>query len=313
MKTDILSWLTPTKFVSGSFLAKKLGISRNAVNKQIRRLISRGFVIEARKNRGYCLKEKADVIDVFRLSNCLKSNFTDLKIIYRKECSSTQILARKYSEQFSGQFLVVAEQQSAGYGRVQRKWLSPAGGLWFSLLLRPKILPEEVSRLTLLMSLAVSRCLRQNNIRAGIKWPNDVLVAGKKIGGILTEMSAEADIVHWVIIGTGLNVNNNIPSEIKDIAISISDILEKPADRTALLARILREFFSDYSRFLKDGFSQFLQDYKKFLLFKNEIVTVKQFTRTITGKMLGVNEKGHLIIKSVGKRYEVMAGDLLRG
>jgi BirA family biotin operon repressor/biotin-[acetyl-CoA-carboxylase] ligase len=173
---------------------------------------------------------------------------------FYKKITSTQTIAKEQANKgFHEGLIVIAEQQTKGYGRNKAIWSSNAGGLWFSMLLRPKIRPSEASKLTLLLSNALKIVLEEKyKLDSEIKWPNDVLVFGKKIAGILIEMSAEQNIINWIVAGVGININNDLPKELESTSISLKNILKKEVSRTEFIAEFLVKFENLYFNFQKD-------------------------------------------------------------
>jgi len=174
-------------------------------------------------------------------------------IKFYEEVTSTQTMAKEQADMgFDEGLVVVADRQTKGYGRNKAVWSSNAGGLWFSMLLKPKIRPGEASRLTLLLSDTLKILFEKKyKIDSEIKWPNDVLVFGKKIAGILIEMSAEQNIINWIVAGIGINVNNDLPKELESTSISLKNILNKEVNRVELFAEFLVNFEDLYFDFQK--------------------------------------------------------------
>ena len=225
MKTEILRMLKSTgDYLSGQQLCGMLGVSRTAVWKAVGELREEGYVIEAVRNRGYRLVEGADVITQAELASMLHTQWIGTRLEYFDETDSTNTRARKLAEEGAPHgTLVIADSQSSGKGRRGRLWTSPRGvGIWMSMLLRPDIAPVHASMLTLIAGMAVVRGVKESTgLDAMIKWPNDAVLAGRKICGILTEMSTEDETIRYVITGIGINVNiDEFPEEIRDTATS---------------------------------------------------------------------------------------------
>ena len=225
MKTEILRMLKSTgDYLSGQRLCEMLGVSRTAVWKAVGELKEEGYVIEAVRNRGYRLVEGADVITQAELASMLHTQWIGTRLVYFDETDSTNTRARKLAEEGAPHgTLVVADRQTAGKGRRGKSWVSPAGtGIWMSMVLRPSMSPMSASMLTLIAGLAVVRGVKESTgLEAMIKWPNDAVLNGKKICGILTEMSTEVECIRYVIPGIGINVNmDGFPEEIKATATS---------------------------------------------------------------------------------------------
>ncbi|MFP3155798.1 biotin--[acetyl-CoA-carboxylase] ligase [Lachnospiraceae bacterium ZAX-1] len=238
MKTKILQILRNKKdYVSGQELCNLLGVSRTAVWKAINQLRESGYDIEAGKNRGYRMRNMLDILSKEELLSIRKTDWIGTEIHYYDEVDSTNNVAKRLAEEGKPHgTLVVAEIQSQGKGRRGRGWISPAGeGLWFTILLKPDINPSSAPMLTLVMAMAVIKAIQSiTGIEPSIKWPNDIIIDGKKVCGILTEMSAQIDYVNHIVLGTGINIHNKIfPDEIKNSATSLDIELQRRMDKSA--------------------------------------------------------------------------------
>ena len=210
MRQDILDYLMENQgtFVSGQKISELFGISRTAVWKHIRVLKQRGYVIESYTKKGYCLKEAPELLRPEQIANGLKTGLFGKKIVYFEKVDSTNTVAKRLADQGADEgTIVVAEEQTGGRGRLDRSFISPfAQGIWFSLILRPTFPPMEVSKLTLVAAVALTKVLRRAGlIHCGIKWPNDILVGDKKLVGILTELNASVEKINYVVMGIGIN------------------------------------------------------------------------------------------------------------
>ncbi|MDR1926452.1 MAG: biotin--[acetyl-CoA-carboxylase] ligase [Endomicrobium sp.] len=229
-----------------------------------------------------------------------------------KEIASTQTAVKKLAEKgFDEGIIIVSERQTKGYGRINRTWNSNVGGLWFSMLLKPLIRPDEVPKLTLLLSIALNRILERNyKVISQIKWPNDVIIYGKKIAGIIVEISAEQGATNWIVSGIGININNELPEDLKDTAISLKDILGTETDMAEFMAVFLIEFEKLYLDFQKNGFTQFLKEYNDKIAYKNELITIDNCCSVTIGKNFGIDEDGKLIVKTNNGFEKMMSGTL---
>lgn len=310
MKQDIGLLLRKKKgrLLSGEYIARTLGISRAAVWKQIKKLRSKGYSITSKRREGYRLVSSAGADDLERFS-C-----AGVRLRYFLSIGSTQIAAKKYARAGAPEKTVVlADKQSAAYGRMQREWFAPAGGLWFSMVLRPPCTPAEASVLTLIMGLSVAAAIRSHMKGADVqvKWPNDVLIAGRKVCGILAEMQSEMDRVSWMVIGAGINVNNPVPAPLRRRATSISYELKKPFSRTAVLGTVLNCFFSYYRTFKRSGFKVFMREYERYSYLKGKRASIAAGNETVHGKITGIDASGGLIVKARGRTRVFYAGEVV--
>lgn len=287
--------------MSGQELCEHLGVSRTAVWKNIRQLQEEGYEIQAVKNKGYRLLAAPDVVLQEEVHSQLHTEWIGHRICYREEVDSTNTLAKQLAEEGAGAgTLVLAEKQSMGKGRRGRSWVNPPGtNIAMTLLLRPDIPPEKASMLTLVMGLAVARgCNQLLGVEAKIKWPNDVILSGKKICGILTEMSAQVDYINYLVIGTGINVNlEEIPEEIRDKATSLYLETGVRVSRGKLIAAVLEAFEPCYEQFLRtQDLSGMLAEYNRLLVNCGRPVTVLDPGGAYEGVSRGINSQGELLV-----------------
>jgi len=255
--------------VSGESICKTLGVSRTSVWKHIQALRRDGYEIVAQPNVGYRLVNVPDFLYPEEVTYNLTTDFLGHTVYYYKEADSTNQIAKDLAIQGAREgSLVVAEAQSAGHGRLSRRWFSPYGkGIWCSVILYPKINPVEVPPITMLASVAIAQAIREVvGVKAGIKWPNDIHLKGKKVCGILTEMGAEMERVRYLVLGIGLNVNiesEDFPSTLREVATSLKIESSQPINRIHLLQVILKELEKLYLVWLKEGFAPILIQWKK--------------------------------------------------
>lgn len=317
MKTEILMLLRECgDYISGQELCSRFGVSRTAVWKVINQLKEEGYVIEAVQNKGYRLVENPDVLSLSELKSRIHNEWAGSELYFYEETGSTNIDAKRLAEEGAVHGTVVAaDKQNAGRGRRGRSWESPAGkDIYFTLLLRPAFAPDKASGLTLVMALAVSRAIENIcGLKADIKWPNDLVVNGKKVCGILTEMNVETDYIQYVVIGTGINVNlETIPEELRDRATSL--LLEggKPVARAELLQEVLQQFEKDYEKYLVNlSMEGMLSDYNSRLVNRDRQVRVLDPKGEYEGIARGINESGELLVEMAdGRIEEVYAGEV---
>jgi BirA family biotin operon repressor/biotin-[acetyl-CoA-carboxylase] ligase len=308
-------------FVSGQELCEYYGVSRTAIWKSIKQLEKDGYTIEAQNNKGYRLVEDND-IDVFskvEIESHMDTRWVGRNIVFHKETGSTNLDAKRLAdEETPTGALVVADMQTAGRGRRGRDWVSPAGkDIYMTLMLRPECRPEKASALTLVMALAVLEAMREFmplDKPMGIKWPNDIVIDNKKACGILTEMSAELDGIHYVVIGVGINVNQTeFSDEISKTATSMFIENGDKINRSRLVARVMHYFEKDYEIFEKTwDLTGLVDKYNKYLVNCGKEVRVLDPKGEYDAIAEGINENGELIVrrKDNGETVLVYAGEV---
>ena len=316
MRTEILTVLRETDgYVSGQELCERLGVSRTAVWKAINQLKEAGYEIASLQNKGYHLFGVPDVISVEELKSIQKTKWVGKEIFYFPTIDSTNTKAKQLAEEGcpSGT-LVVADQQEAGRGRRGRAWESQRGsGIFMTLLLKPEILPDTASMLTLVAALAVSCAIRRLTGRpAGIKWPNDIVMGGKKLCGILTEMSAQIDYINHVVIGIGINVHQeSFGEELARTATSLYLQTGERGNRARLIEEILEQFERYYAVFLEtQDLSGLVKEYEEHLVNMHQSVRVLDPKEPFDGKAMGITARGELIVDTWESRRIVSAGEV---
>ena len=307
-------------FLSGEDIGRELSITRAAVWKGIKKLREEGYEIEAVTNRGYRLTNPETMYNKRELEQGLKTKTMGQSIYFYEETDTTNNRARELALEGAPEgTLVVAEKQTAGRGRRGKVWESPLGtGIWMSLVLRPQIMPAEASVLTLLCGLATAEAIEaETGLSAGIKWPNDILINGKKAVGILTEMDCEMSEVHFVIPGIGINVNTaSFPPEIADIATSLYLECGKTVSRRRLVHKVLERLEEHYETFLRTGsFTAMLEDYRKHCITLGKEVHVLG-REPFLAEALDITPEGELLVRRAdnGKEEVVFSGEVsIRG
>ena len=307
-------------FLSGEDIGRELSITRAAVWKGIKKLQEEGYEIEAVTNRGYRLTNPETMYNKRELEQGLKTKTMGQSIYFYEETDTTNNRARELALEGAPEgTLVVAEKQTAGRGRRGKVWESPLGtGIWMSLVLRPQIMPAEASVLTLLCGLATAEAIEaETGLSAGIKWPNDILINGKKAVGILTEMDCEMSEVHFVIPGIGINVNTaSFPPEIAEIATSLYLECGKTVSRRRLVHRVLERLEEHYETFLRTGsFAAMLEDYRKHCITLGKEVHVLG-REPFFAEALDITPEGELLVRRAdnGKEEVVFSGEVsIRG
>jgi len=299
--------------VSGEQLASELSVSRTAIWKHIKVLKDEGYMIDSSTNLGYSLNETPDTLTPGEIKAGLKTKVIGKEIKYFKEIESTNIIAREIADSVDEGTLVIAESQTAGRGRLGRKWISPEGGIWFSIILKPKTQPLYAPQITLLAGVSVTRTIRSFGLPAKIKWPNDILINGKKVCGILTELRAEADIIDYLIVGIGIDANvdtESFPDEIRDSSTSLMKEMGVKINRVEFVRKLLEEFEALYLEFQKEGFPPILEEWRNMSATIGEWVKISTQARTIYGEAIGVDSEGALILEtSEGHLEKIVAGN----
>jgi BirA family biotin operon repressor/biotin-[acetyl-CoA-carboxylase] ligase len=246
-------------YVSGEELGAALGAGRNAVWKQVQRLRAVGYQIEGTSRKGYRLLSVPDTPFPWAVTSGLRTRELGRTVVYEPVTPSTNDLARMLARQGAPHgLLVVADAQTAGRGRRGNAWVSPPGaGLWFSLVLRPRLTPQDAPCLALVVAVAVAQAITVvTGLPARVKWPNDVVLADRKVSGVLVEMSAEAELIHHLIVGVGVNVDldpADFPPDLQQSATSLSAASGRPVARVRLLQEILLQWENRYHRYLQQG------------------------------------------------------------
>lgn len=302
-------------FVSGTRISRSLGISRAALNKHAHALRARGYRIEALKGRGYRLAHVPDLAPEELLLK-LKGGFVK-DIHYRAEVDSTNDLAMRMAGSGApGGTVVLADSQRSGRGRLGRKWQSPAGvNVYMSVVLRPKLPLVDITLLTLAGAVATARGIRDaTGLEAGIKWPNDVMASGRKLGGILLQTRAEPDRIAFAVVGIGINVNmalTALPRSIRPLSTSVLKETGIKHRRTPIVAAVLNELGALLKGLRRNGRAPLLEAWRELSLTLGRRVSVRDGDRTITGTALDIDETGRLLVKTRGgKIVSISSGDL---
>lgn len=302
-------------FLSGEELARKIGISRTMVWKHIKSLERDGFGIEAVPSQGYRIISIPDILREHDVKQGLKTKTIGREMHIFSEVASTNVLAMEMASKGSPEGTVVAaEAQTGGKGRLGRKWISPKGNLYISVILRPVIPVHKAPLITMMGAVAVASAIRNAcGISAVIKWPNDILISGKKVSGLLTEMSAEQDRIRHIVLGIGIDVNMDLeilPPEVRVLATTLATEAGDRINRSTLLQEVLRSLESWYREFLNDP-AQVLKEWQKLNVTVGNRVIVHGAGETLEGLARGIDEDGRLIIRlDDGGVRLVAAGDV---
>ncbi|MEY8517309.1 biotin--[acetyl-CoA-carboxylase] ligase [Lachnospiraceae bacterium 29-84] len=326
MKTKILQMLRQQgegTYRSGQELCRQLGVSRTAVWKYIKQLKEEGYVIEAVQNKGYCLLSAPDILSKSEVESVLPTRWVGHPVYYYDEIDSTNTQAKRLGEEMEGKeghgAVVIADKQSDGRGRRGRGWESPHGkGVFFTILLKPEVEPSNASMLTLVMALAAAKGIEKaSGLKTAVKWPNDIVIHGKKVVGILTEMSAQIDYVNYIVIGTGINVHyREFPEELAHKATSLDLELERQGlepmvSRAALLGAVLEAFEHYYGVFMEtQDFSMLAEEYNACLINCGRKVRVLDPLGEYEGKALGIESRGQLMVERGKEVVAVSSGEV---
>jgi len=302
-------------YFSGEELSRRLGVSRTAVWKQVEALRQQGYSIEAVNNRGYRLTGVPDRLLAAEIQEGLATRIMGRQAESYDQISSTNTVAREKAEAGAPEGLVVvAEEQLDGRGRLGRQWLSPAGkGIWLSLVLRPDLRPAQAPRITLAAAVALSLAIQQaTGIRAGIKWPNDLYLNGRKVAGILTELKAEADRIHYIVLGAGVNANlkeEDLPGSFLRKATSLLMELGRPVSRLELVKDFLTQLDLIYP-LVGSNFETVLKSWKELSITLGREVKVTSPWEQINGLARDLTDEGALIVWDGRTEHIVYAGDV---
>lgn len=322
MKTEILKLLRETDgYISGQQISEQFGVSRTAVWKVIRQLQEDGYQVEAVRNKGYHIVDSPDVMTREELTSLMKTRWAGRNILYYDVTDSTnQRIKQAGDEGMSHGTLAVADRQTAGRGRRGRSWESPAGSsIYMSILLRPDIAPNKASMLTLVTALSVAEGIRkcmgsgEDIPELRIKWPNDIIINGKKLVGILTEMSAQIDYINHVTVGVGINVNmTEFPEEIADTATSLRLECGHTVKRAPLIAAVMERLEENYEIFLEtEDLSGLLERYSTLLINRDRDVLIIGQKEKYQAHAIGIDNTGELIVRREdGTQEKIYAGEV---
>ncbi len=325
MKAKILQVLRQNRqgYVSGQELCRQLGVSRTAIWKYIKQLKDAGYMIEGVQNKGYCLIAAPDILSESEIVSQLHTKWLGNSVKYFEELDSTNTEAKRIAEtsdwtQWHG-MVVVTDKQTAGRGRRGRDWDSPQGsGLFFSILLKPEIAPSDAAMVTLVKAMAAVKGIAEvTGLQPQIKWPNDIVLNGKKIVGILTEMSAQVDYVNHIVVGTGINVHQTeFPDEIAQTATSLDLEVGKEGRnlqifRAELLAAVLKYFENYYEIYLQSqDLSALMEEYNHLLANRGRGVRVLDPLGEYQGVALGIDKRGELLVEREYEIVKVSSGEV---
>ncbi|WP_048130795.1 biotin--[acetyl-CoA-carboxylase] ligase [Methanolacinia petrolearia] len=304
--------------ISGEKISEMTGITRSAVWKNINELKELGYSIESTKSKGYELKESTPKLLPHEIKKYLKTDFIGKDIRYFKNTPSTtwvakDLCSKKDAENFNGTILI-AEEQTGGVGRLGRAWFSPSGGIWTTIILKPTIPIDKLFFVTMSASIAVARTIRRMyDIGALIKWPNDIYIGDKKVSGILLELAAEADQIHYCLLGIGIDANikpEDLQCSLQTPITSLNIEIGHDIDRAKFLATMLGEFERRYKLVEEGEYKAISREWKSLSLTLEKRVRITTPRRTFEGEAIDLDEYGALIIKKDnGKVERILSGD----
>jgi len=304
--------------ISGEAISNELGITRSAVWKHIQELRAMGYDIFSSQKEGYKITRTSNKLLPYEIHKKLKTQFIGKKIRYLENTPSTIWVGKQMcSEGDVGKMhgmVIIAEEQTGGIGRMGRAWVSPSGGIWITVVLKPRVPIDHIFMITMAGSIAIARAIRKEfDLGALIKWPNDIFIGNKKVAGLLLELSADADAVHYCLLSIGIDVNVPLnqfsPALQKDIT-SISAEVGHEVDRASFLARILKEFESRYLLIEGGEYETIIREWKSLSCTLENRVHIRTLKNSFEGDAIDIDEYGALIIrKDNGKLERVISGD----
>lgn len=306
-------------FVSGQTISSCLGISRTAVWKHISALKKLGFSIQAGPSKGYSLRmpRNTGLFNEITVLNGLDTEFAGRGLYFYEAVPSTNAKAIELGRNMAPEgSAVIADSQTMGRGRLGRAWVSPARvNLYTSIILRPNVPPQSAHNLTFLSAVSVAETISAFcRKRPVVKWPNDVLIGGKKVAGILLELYSEADRINFIVAGIGVNLNmrgRQFPAAIRKTASSVLEECGSPVDRSIFTRMLYSSIEKWYKIYLRHGFSPVLHAWKGFFDAEGKSITVNVQDRVVSGLCLGVDDGGVLILKTSGGAIErIVSGDV---
>jgi len=311
---DVLRSKTHT-YISGEQLSRELNMSRTAVWKHVNALRALGYRVEAITSMGYKLISSPSLLLPLEIKNGLKTEFIGHNIHWEYEINSTNTLALQLAEKGAPEgTVVVSECQKHGRGRMGRAWLSqPEIGIYLSLILRPNFVPMKAPGITFMSAIAIVEALQQSfGIKSTIKWPNDVMIGGKKVSGILTELKAEMECIHYVIVGIGINVNNTkFPKAFRDKVTSLSLEMKQKVSRVKIVQTLLQALEHWYLITLGDDIERTFNRWRELSCTLNNRVEVNVGDEILKGIATQLGPDGSLYLRlDSGVERQILAGDV---
>ncbi len=321
---DILKVLraAPGAYTSGQEISRALGISRSAVWKHIESLRRAGYTIEASPSKGYCLEsaKEAAPYNGVEISAGLETNLIGSSVVFHESVDSTNAEALKLARTGAAEgTVVVADAQTGGRGRMGRVWVSPPGvNVYTSIVLRPPVSPRSAHEVTFVMAVAVAEAVGEfSRTTPAVKWPNDVLIASRKVAGILMEMESEAERVKFLVAGVGVNLNmpeSVLPDELRARAVSLAAHAGGEVSRTEFLGTLYSKVERWYKLYVEKGFPPVIGAWRGLFTSEGKPVRVEMGGHAVEGICMGVDTDGALLVRTSGGKVErVVSGDMYPG
>ncbi|HMK54130.1 MAG TPA: biotin--[acetyl-CoA-carboxylase] ligase [Methanobacteriaceae archaeon] len=319
VKKKILKTLNKKKgmYLKEEEVTSHAGITAEELQNEIESLKSDGYIIDTSLSEGYRLVESPNRLLPYELQRELETKYIGQNVHYFKEVDSTNEVAKKLAENGAVEgTIIIAESQSRGRGRRGKRWLSPEGGVWMTIILRPDVSPVKAPQLTLITGVAVAQTLQNEcQLDVGIKWPNDILIGDKKVCGILTEAAADKEFLDYVVVGIGIDLNVNVelfPPELRDGATSLQFELEKEIYSVELVQKFLKNFENIYEDFKEGNFPEILSQWRKLSKTIGKSVAVHKKGRIVLGEAVGITKDGILILEMEdGTLRKIISGECI--
>src|SRR3989449_9955090 len=308
-----------SKFLSGEQISQSLNLSRAAIWKHIKKLQWLGYIIQSRQNLGYKLLAKSEILRRWEITDGLQTDILGGKIYYFDTIDSTQSFALSLaSKPYENGSVVIAERQTKGRGRLNRKWISPKGGIWLSILLKPIFEVSQVSLFPMVTSLALAKAIEKVlKLKPRLKWPNDVTLNDKKVAGILIDASIESNKMDYLIIGVGINfriqpkmVSRLLKNSENFYGITTLVGKNKESDPVELLQKFLYELEQLYRKILSGNLKEIRNEWIKKSSTIGKNVTISTPTGLVKGKAVSIDENGALLLSRKGKIRCLLVGDV---
>lgn len=319
MQDKILEILNDNKgkYILPNEITSLLNISEEELKENVATLEEYGYVFKSSPDLGLRLIESTNLILPYEIKRGLETDYIGQNIHYFSEIDSTNNVAKKLAEEGAKEgTIIIAETQTRGRGRRGKQWISPAGGVWMSIILRPQIPPSEAPQLTLMTGVAVAETIKKLGLDVGIKWPNDILIGSRKVCGILTEANAKFSTLDYVVVGIGIDANvntENFPSDVQKAATSLKKELNEDIRGPELVQEFLKIFEDTYNEFKEGNFTEILGEWRRMSKTIGSYVEVrKQLGKIVRGEAVGITNEGALILElDNGNLRKVISGECL--